>query len=146
MPYLGLETLHHVHADDVAQAFVLALDHPSQVVGEAFNVVSEQALTMRGYAEAVASWFGQEARLRYDPWETWRQTVSPEDAEHARNHLRHSPCISMAKARRVLGYAPGHSSLGALHEAVAWLAVHGQVATGGRPVGPAPAGVLTGSA
>jgi nucleoside-diphosphate-sugar epimerase len=145
LPYLGLETLHHVHADDVAQAFVLALDQPSRAVGEAFNVVSERALTMRGYAEAVASWFGQEARLRYAPWEAWRHTVRPEDAEHARNHLRHSPCISMAKARRVLGYAPGHSSLGALHEAVAWLAEHGQVDAGGHPMNPAPAGVLTGS-
>jgi nucleoside-diphosphate-sugar epimerase len=138
LPHLGLETLHHVHADDVAQAFMLALDQPSQAVGQAFHVVSEQALTMRGFAAAVASWFGQEARLRYEPWATWRQQHDPEDVEHSWNHLRHSPCISMAKAARLLGYAPRYSSLDALHEAVAWLAEHDQFETGGRPMGDKP--------
>jgi nucleoside-diphosphate-sugar epimerase len=84
-------------------------------------------LTMRGFAAAAAAWFGQEARLRYEPWETWRQQHDPEDVEHTRNHLRHSPCISMAKAARLLGYAPRYSSLDALHEAVTWLAEHGQI-------------------
>ena len=117
-----METLHHVHADDVAQAFMLALDQPAQAVGQAFCVVSEQALTMRGFAAAAAAWFGQQARLRYEPWETWRH-----QHEHTWNHLRHSPCISMAKAARLLGYAPRYSSLDALHEAVTWLAEHGQI-------------------
>jgi nucleoside-diphosphate-sugar epimerase len=144
LPHLGLETLHHVHADDVAQAFTLALDQPSRAVGQAFHVVSEQALTMRGFAEAVASWFGQEPRLRYEPWETWRQEHDPEDVEHTWNHLRHSPCISMAKARRMLGYAPRYSSLDALHEAVAWLAEHGQIETGGHPMRHLPAGQAVG--
>jgi len=134
LPHLGLETLHHVHADDVAQAFTLALDQPAQAVGEAFHVVSEQALTMRGYAEAAAAWFGQEARLRYLPWETWRQQHDPEDTEHTWNHLRHSPSISMAKAARVLGYAPRYRSLDALYEAVEWLAADGQIDTSRRPL------------
>ena len=63
LPHFGLETLHHVHADDVAQAFVLALDQPSVAVGEAFHVVAPKALTLRGYAEAAASWFGRSANL-----------------------------------------------------------------------------------
>ena len=28
LPNLGMETLHHVHADDVAQAFALAIERP----------------------------------------------------------------------------------------------------------------------
>ena len=140
LPHLGLETLHHVHADDVAQAFTLALDQPSQAIGQAFHVVSEQALTMRGFAAAVATWFGQDARLRYQPWETWRQQHDPDDVEHTWNHLRHSPCISMAKAARVLGYAPRYSSLDALYEAVAWLVDDGQINTGGQPLRRSPAG------
>ena len=99
---------------------------------------------MRGFAEAVAFWFGQEPRLRYEPWETWRREHDPEDVEHTWNHLRHSPCISMAKARRVLGYAPRYSSLDALHEAVAWLAEHGQIETGGHPMRHFPAGQAIG--
>ncbi|HEY1734390.1 MAG TPA: NAD-dependent epimerase/dehydratase family protein, partial [Acidimicrobiales bacterium] len=65
LPNHGSETLHHVHADDVAQAFQLALECPGGAVGEAFHVVSEQAVSLTGYAEAVAAWFGQSARLSY---------------------------------------------------------------------------------
>ena len=67
LPNLGMETLHHVHADDVAQSFMQAMAHWSAAVGEAFHVVSPAAVTLRGYAEAVASWFGQERSWRSCP-------------------------------------------------------------------------------
>ena len=63
LPNLGLETVHHVHADDVAQAFVQAMVHRSVAILESFHVVSAAALTFRGYAEAVSAWFGKKARL-----------------------------------------------------------------------------------
>src|SRR5215216_695140 len=59
LPNLGLETLHHVHADDVAQSFMQATANHSASIGEAFHVVSPAALTLHGYAERVAAWFGQ---------------------------------------------------------------------------------------
>jgi nucleoside-diphosphate-sugar epimerase len=40
LPNLGRETLHHVHADDVAQAFVKAMGNWSVAAGESFHVVS----------------------------------------------------------------------------------------------------------
>ncbi len=55
LPNLGLETVHHVHADDVAQTFVQAMVHRSVAIGECFHVVSAAALTLRGYAEAVST-------------------------------------------------------------------------------------------
>src|SRR5215217_673471 len=67
LPNLGMETVHHVHADDVAQAFMRSLDSWSVAVGESFHVVSPAALTLRGYAEAVAGWFGEPVRLRFLP-------------------------------------------------------------------------------
>ena len=60
-----LEAVHHVHADDVAQSFMCALARRSVAVGESFHVVSSAALTLRGYAQSVARWFGQEAKLHY---------------------------------------------------------------------------------
>jgi hypothetical protein len=36
-------------------------------LGEAFHAVSPAAITLRGYAEAMATWFGREAKLRYLP-------------------------------------------------------------------------------
>lgn len=127
LPNLGLETVHHVHADDVAQAFMQALAHRSTAVGESFHVVSPAALTLRGYAEAAAAWFGQPARLEFLPWPEWRQTVSAEEAAATWDHIAHSPNCSIAKAERLLEYRPRYSSLQAVREAVDWLVEQGQV-------------------
>jgi len=118
---LGMETVHHVHADDVAQIFMKAMANRSTAVGESFHVVSPAALSLRGYAESVAGWFGQPANLRFLPWETWRTTVSTEDADATWDHIAHSPNASIAKAQRLLDYRPRYTSLQAVYESVQWL-------------------------
>ncbi|MBN6050979.1 NAD-dependent epimerase/dehydratase family protein [Nonomuraea sp. RK-328] len=127
LPNLGMETVHHVHADDVARLFMDALANPSASVGESFHSVSTSALTLRGYAEAVAGWFGREARLAYLPWERWRETVPEEHARVTYDHIAHSPHCSMEKAGRLLGHRPRHTSLEAVAEAVDWLVRAGRI-------------------
>lgn len=127
LPNLGQETVHHVHADDVAQAFERALACWGAAVGESFHVASPAAMTLRGYAEAVASWFGQGARLTFLPWPEWRGTVSEAEANATWDHIAHSPNCSIAKAERLLEYRPRYSSLQAVYEAVQWLIQDGQV-------------------
>lgn len=129
---LGMESVHHVHADDVAQAFARALEHPEAAAGQAFHVVSERAVTLRGYAEAVAEMFGQPSRLTFVPWEAWQSQVSPDEARATYDHIAHSPSMSIAKARALLGYAPAHTSLEAVAESLDWLVAEGRLATGGR--------------
>jgi nucleoside-diphosphate-sugar epimerase len=121
LPNLGMETVHHVHADDVAQVFMQALVNRSAAIGESFHVVSPASLTLRGYAESVAGWFGKTARLRFLPWEEWRATVSKEEAAATWDHIAHSPNCSIAKARKLLGYNPRYSSLEAVNESLQWL-------------------------
>jgi len=121
LPNLGMETLHHVHADDVAQAFMQALANHSLSVGEAFHVVSPAALTLRGYAESVARWFDHTANLKFLPWEEWRKTVSDEHAAPTWDHIAHSPNASIAKAQRLLDYRPRYTSLQAIYESLEWL-------------------------
>jgi len=121
LPNLGMETVHHVHADDVAQAFVKAMTHRTAAVGQSFHVVSPAALTLRGYAEAVAAWFGKEPRLRFMPWDQWRTQVSEQDATFTWDHIAHSPNCSIAKATRLLDYQPRYTSLEAVRESVNWL-------------------------
>jgi nucleoside-diphosphate-sugar epimerase len=127
LPNLGLETVHHVHADDVAQAFMQAIANHSNAIGENYHVVSPAALTLRGYAEAVAAWFGQAARLRYLPWEQWRATVSEQEATTTWDHIAHSPNCSIAKAQRLLDYHPRYTSLQAVYEALTWLIDQGVI-------------------
>ena len=105
-----------------------ALANWSNAVGESFHTVSPAALTLRGYAESVAAWFGQPARLRTVPWEQWRTTVSEEEAAATWDHIAHSPNCSIAKARRLLGYRPRYSSLQAVYEAMDWLIQSGVIA------------------
>lgn len=121
LPNLGLETVHHVHAADVAQAFFGAMTHWSASVGENFHTVSPAALTLRGYAEAAAAWFGKAANLTYLPWEEWRKTVSEDEASATWDHIAHSPNASIEKARRLIQYEPRYTSLEAVREAVTWL-------------------------
>jgi len=121
LPNLGLETVHHVHADDVALGFVQALHHWNQAVGESFHIVSPKALTLHGYATAMAKWFGVKPNLKYLPWEEWRKQVRENDATATWDHIAHSPNCSIAKAQRLLEYQPRYSSLQAVQEAVTWL-------------------------
>jgi nucleoside-diphosphate-sugar epimerase len=121
LPNFGLETVHHVHADDVAQSFIKAMLNWSNAVGESFHVVSPAALTLRGYAEKMSAWFGREAKLKFLPWETWKTTVTQEEARATWDHIAHSPNCSIEKARRLLGYEPRYTSLQAVEESVSWL-------------------------
>ena len=79
-PDLGLGVLHHVHADDVAQAFERALTRPA-AIGASFHVVAEQAMTLRGLAAGVAAWFGREPVLDLVDWPEYERRAG---AEHAR--------------------------------------------------------------
>ena len=119
LPDHGLGVLHHVHADDVAQAFELALSRPA-AVGSSFHVAAEQAMTQRGLAAGAARWFGREPVLDFVGWEEF----TPCRAEHAevtREHSLRSITASIARARAALGYAPRYTALDALRESVSWL-------------------------
>ena len=131
LPGLGLGVLHHVHADDVAQAFERALTRPA-AIGSSFHVVSEQAMTLRGLAAGVAGWFGREPVLEFVEWAEFERRVGAGHAEATREHVARSIAASMDRAREVLGYRPRFSSLDALHESLRWLADNGHVDLGGQ--------------
>jgi nucleoside-diphosphate-sugar epimerase len=131
LPDQGLGVLHHVHADDVAQAFELALARPA-AIGSSFHVVSEQAMTLRGLASGVAGWFAREAVIEFVEWTEFERRVGAENAEATREHVSRSIAASIERAREVLSYRPRYSSLDALHEALRWLAANGHVDVAGQ--------------
>jgi nucleoside-diphosphate-sugar epimerase len=126
LPNLGMEMLHHVHADDIARWIIPAIEHRAQSVGEVFNTVSEQAVTLRGYAETVYRWFGKEARLSFKPFDAWINDLG-EWADSTRGHIIRSSCHSIEKSHQRLGYKPRYTSFGAIHEAVDALIAQGRV-------------------
>ncbi len=120
----GLETVHHVHGDDVAQIFMRAIQNWRVSVGEDFHVVSPAALTLRGFAQAAAAWFGKEPVLKFVSWDAFRAAVPEPDWRGTWDHISHSPNASIAKAQRLLGYQPRYTSLEAVYESVMWLVDH----------------------
>jgi nucleoside-diphosphate-sugar epimerase len=127
IPGIGAELMHHVHADDVAQAFERAVEHRDAAAGEDVNVVAPTALNVRGYADIAAGWFGQTATLERVSWEQFRRSTTPEHAAASWDHLVRSHCVSIAKAVGLLGYAPRYEPEQAVLESVRWLVEHGRL-------------------
>ncbi|WOH36137.1 NAD-dependent epimerase/dehydratase family protein [Thalassotalea fonticola] len=118
LPNLGLETLHHVHADDVAQVFMQAILHRNNALGESFHAVSNQALTLRGYTQAIADWLSKPVNIRYLPLAELKNTVSEDDYNATVEHISHNSNCSNLKARQLLNYNPRYSSIEAIQESL----------------------------
>jgi nucleoside-diphosphate-sugar epimerase len=127
VPGSGAETLHHVHADDVAQAFERAVENRDAAAGEDFNIVAPTALNVRGYIEIASGWFGRSCEMRSVSWERFRELTTSEHADVSRSHLERSQVFSIEKARTRLGYAPRYEPDAAILESVRWLIEHGRL-------------------
>lgn len=123
LPHFGMETLHHVHANDVAAGFIQALKNRANATGQSFHVLSPSALTWRGYAEAIAEGYNQKASLRFVPWDEFAKSLSDEDARCSWDHLMHSSNGSIEKAQRLLNYMPEYTSLEAIRESLRFIDV-----------------------
>ena len=118
LPDEGLATLQHVHADDVARAFELVIEQPDNAIGQSFHVAAREPVTMRDYAWAVASWNDRSANLEFLPWDEWATTVTERDATITLDHILHSPCASIEKARSILGFEPRFTAVEAVRDAL----------------------------
>ena len=107
LPNLGLETLHHVHAADVAGVIDAAIRTGEPAFGQEYHAVSRRAMTLVGLAEGVAELFGRRANLRFLPFDQFAREVGDENAACTLEHISHSPSCSPAKAERELGYLTG---------------------------------------
>ena len=110
LPDLGLSTLHHVHGDDVAQLFQLAIDQRQRAVGESFSAVAPYAISLLGCCRSVASLFGQEPNLEFVPLPRMREFVGDPSYQTIHDHVIHSPCASIAKGQKLLGYQPRYTT------------------------------------
>lgn len=133
LPGLGMGVLNHVHGDDVAQAFALALTRP-EAIGSSFHVVAERAMTLRGLATGVAAWFGREPVIELVDWDEFARRVGDVHAETTREHVERGIAASIDRARTVLGYRPRYTSLEALRDSLCALVADGRADIGGQPV------------
>lgn len=119
LPHFGMETVHHVHADDVAQVFMNSIIYRGQALGESFHAVAPQAMTLRGFAEAMYRWFGKEAKISYLPWKEWCEYTKDQSyIDGTYNHIAHSDNYSIEKGKRLIDYRPRYTILEAVQESV----------------------------
>lgn len=112
LPNFGMETLHHVHADDVAQMFVDALNHRNQALGESFHAVAEESLTLFGFAQAMYRFFDKEPKIKFSSWEKWCEVIQNEKyIDHTYYHIARSGHYSLENAKRLINYQPKYSTL-----------------------------------
>ncbi|MBN8926981.1 MAG: nucleoside-diphosphate-sugar epimerase [Rhodospirillales bacterium 69-11] len=103
----GAQRRDFVHVEDVARAFVLALERP-EAVGQVFNIGSGQAVTIRQVAEELATAMG-------------RRDIRPVLLGKARTgDIRH--CFAdIGAAQATLGFAPERNFGNSLAELAEWV-------------------------
>ena len=130
IPNVGSETVHHIHADDIASAVLAAMESPNAAAGQAFSLVSAQALPLRGFAMQLAQALGWPAPLLECvpcPSAAFDSVVAAGSATLTLEHISHSPCCSNEKLHRLLGLSPRWTSTEAVAEAVTWLEANGEL-------------------
>ena len=132
LPNFGMETLHHVHADDVAQVFYLATKHRNASLGESFHAVGEQSITLYGYAEVMYKFFGQDFNIDYLPWDKWKDYMNQEafkawhqkycdrdtDVDKTYYHIARSGNYSIDNAIKLLNYHPRHTIIETIEDSI----------------------------
>lgn len=119
LPNLGMETIHHVHGEDVAQMFLNAITHRKKSLGQSFHAVSGESITLYGYAKFVYEYFNQEMQIDFLPWEEWCKTIdTEEDVTSTYYHIARSGYFDLSKERELLEYNPKHSNIETIESAI----------------------------
>ena len=134
----GLVTTGYI--DNVVDGLLLTLAHPA-AVGETFNLCDDRAVTFREFYLAYARMLGKDSLPTVPGWFATLARTAP--ASLARRilgrptigpwslHFRRNPSqFSVAKAERVLGYAPAVDFAEGMRRTEAWLRVGGLRLTG----------------
>ena len=127
LPEFGRETLHHVHGDDVAQMFERAINRREAALGQSFSAVAPYAMSLVGCCEFVASLFGTQPNLAFVTPEEMEAVLGTEAFAVTRDHIEHSPCSSIDKARERLGYHPRYTTEQIYLESIEYLLETGEL-------------------
>ncbi len=127
LPDNGLATLHHVHADDVAQLFERAILLRNRSLGESFSAVAPSALTLNECCREVARIFGRSPVIELVPLKELKLFMGDAAYRVTKTHVEHSPCASIDKARKLLDFQPRYTIPGVYRECIECLLKEGRL-------------------
>lgn len=103
LPFLGLTTLQHIHAEDLAKSIIACITQQEKSNGQAFICVAEKAMTLRAICEDIFTYYGKKPNIRYVEFEEFEKIVGKDNALDTLDHVSHSPCCSVEKLKKLLG-------------------------------------------
>ena len=109
--------LTRLHVDDSAAVVLAALDRPSAVAGEVFNIGESESYSMRGWMRLILAAAGHEAELVQVPDDSL-----PPDMRLTGTRSQHFLATS-AKARTLLDWVPTETAA-AVADSVRWHLAH----------------------
>ena len=119
LPNFGQETLHHIHAQDVAQLFFKAIIHRNQALGEIFHAVNGGSITLYGYAKLLFEYFGKEIKIEFKPWNEFCEYVgNKKDTDLGYLHFIRSGYFNCDKEEKLLGFKPKYTNVETIIEVV----------------------------
>lgn len=124
IPGGGCNTLHFIHVDDLADAFIRAALN-SGTFGKAYNIAGPETVTVSGFAGLCAKAAGRKADIRaYDPG-LLAQVFQPGELNNMRKPVfpfttDESVYYDSGAAARDLGWQPAYHIQGGLESAYAW--------------------------
>lgn len=108
---------------DLAEAFVLAVEHADRSMGEIFNISCRKAVTLRHYLESIKEAIGSTSALVPMPVDTILERHRDDgriDEYWFRFLCRHM-CFDIGKAAERLGYIPKYELRESISRVVEWL-------------------------
>lgn len=119
LPNFGMETLHHVHGEDVARLFYQAILHRDRSLGQSFHAVAKESMTLYGYAKAMYRYFNREPRIKFLSWENWcAYTDDEKEIDVTYHHIARSGFFSIENAQKLIDYTPKYTPLETVEAAV----------------------------
>lgn len=130
LPNFGMETIHHVHAEDVAQLFACAIKNREYALGEKFYAMSGQSITLYGYAILLYKFYDKSPDIDFLSWNDWKEYVKSEcEGKYSEEsilqqlvesylHLSRSGYFDIEKETRLLGYKTKHTNVETILESV----------------------------
>jgi 2'-hydroxyisoflavone reductase len=123
-----------VHVDDVARALVVAIEHRSTSVGQAYNCAYERPITNRGWVELCADIAGAEARIvAIDEEELGVAAPVVDLADLVFPYPEEHYALDPAKLRRELGVEAVADNRRMLEDYLGWWREHGPLAPRSYP-------------
>ena len=104
-----------------------AMIRRESALGESFSAVTAYAMSLVELCEFVASLFGQTAKLEFVDHERMAEIIGEAAWAATAEHITHSPCCSIEKCQRLLGYEPRYTTEQIFVECLEYLMESGEL-------------------